>query len=62
MARPSGVYDWSKFWDVGKCFIYFWEVMGPCWFSILFKEAININEIKPTLNTGLKTFKELQLF
>ena len=29
---------------------------------LLFKEAKEINEIKPTLNTGLKVFKELQLF
>ena len=29
---------------------------------ILFKEAMKINEIKPTLNTGLKPSKDLQLF
>ena len=29
---------------------------------LLFQEAIKINEKKPTLNTGLKIFKELQLF
>ena len=27
------------------------------WNVFLFKEAIKIKEIKPTLNTGLKTFK-----
>ena len=32
------------------------------WKVLLFKEAIKINEIKPTLNTGLKAPKELQLF
>ena len=32
------------------------------WNVLLFKEAINIKEIKPTLNTGLKASKELQLF
>ena len=32
-------------------------------FKILFfKEAIKINEIKPTLNIGLKSSKKLQLF
>ena len=32
-------------------------------FNILFfKEAMKINEKKPTLNTGLKASKELQLF
>ena len=30
--------------------------------AILFKEAIKLKEIKPTLNTGLKASKELQLF
>ena len=29
---------------------------------LLFKEAIKIKETKPTLNTGLKASKELQLF
>ena len=29
---------------------------------LLFKEAMEINERKPTLNTGLKTSNELQLF
>ena len=29
---------------------------------LLFKEALTINEIKPTLNKGLKASKELQLF
>ena len=29
---------------------------------LLFKEALKINERKPTLNTGLKASKELQLF
>ena len=29
---------------------------------LLFKEAIKIKKIKPTLNTGLKASKELQLF
>ena len=29
---------------------------------LLFKEAMKINERKPTLNTGLKASKELQLF
>ena len=29
---------------------------------LLFKEALKINEIKPTLNKGLKASKELQLF
>ena len=29
---------------------------------LLFKEALKINERKPTLNTSLKAFKELQLF
>ena len=28
---------------------------------LLFKEALKINERKPTLNTGLKASKELQL-
>ena len=28
----------------------------------MFKEAMKINERKPTLNTGLKASKELQLF
>ena len=32
------------------------------WNVLLFKEAIKIKEIKPTLNTGLKASKELQLF
>ena len=32
------------------------------WNVLLFKEAIKINEIKQTLNTGLKASKELQLF
>ena len=32
------------------------------WNVLLFKEAIKIKEIKPTLNTGLKAPKELQLF
>ena len=32
------------------------------WNILLFKEAIKIKEIKPTLNTGLKASKELQLF
>ena len=32
------------------------------WNVLLFKEAIKIKEIKPTLNTGLKVSKELQLF
>ena len=32
------------------------------WNDLLFKEAIEIKEIKPTLNTGLKASKELQLF
>ena len=31
------------------------------WSVLLFK-AIKIKEIKPTLNTGLKVAKELQLF
>ena len=29
---------------------------------LLFKQALKINERKPTLNTGLKASKELQLF
>ena len=32
------------------------------WNFLLFKEAIKIKEIKPTLNTGFKASKELQLF
>ena len=32
------------------------------WNVLLFKEAMKIKEIKPTLNTGLKASKELQLF
>ena len=32
------------------------------WNVLLFKEAIKVKEIKPTLNTGLKAPKELQLF
>ena len=32
------------------------------WNILLFKEAIKIKEIKPTLNTNLKVSKELQLF
>ena len=32
------------------------------WNVLLFKEAIKIKEIKPTLNTGLEASKELQLF
>ena len=32
------------------------------WNVFLFKEAIKIKEIKPTLNTGLKASKELQVF
>ena len=32
------------------------------WNILLFKEAIKMKEIKPTLNTGLKASKELQLF
>ena len=31
------------------------------WNVLPFKEAINIKEIKPTLNTGLKAPKELHL-
>ena len=32
------------------------------WNVLLFKEKIKIKEIKPTLNTGLKVAKELQLY
>ena len=32
------------------------------WNILLFKEAIKIKEIKPSLNIGLKASKELQLF
>ena len=32
------------------------------WNVLLIKEAIKIKEIKPTLNSGLKASKELQLF
>ena len=32
------------------------------WNVLLFKEAIKIKKIKPTLNTGLKASNELQLF
>ena len=32
------------------------------WNILLFKEAIQIKEKKPILNTGLKASKELQLF
>ena len=32
------------------------------WKVLLFKETIKIKETKPTLNTGLKASKELQLF
>ena len=32
------------------------------WNMLLFKEAIKIKEIKPTLKTGFKASKELQLF
>ena len=31
------------------------------WNFLVFKEAIKIKEIKPTLNTGLKASRELQL-
>ena len=45
------VIDNTKIIDCFKSFII-----------LLFIEAIKINEIKPTLNTGLKASKELQLF
>ena len=32
------------------------------WNVLLFKEAIKIKEIKPTLNAGLKASKELKPF
>ena len=32
------------------------------WNILLFKEAIKIKEVKPSLNIGLKASKELQLF
>ena len=32
------------------------------WSDLLLKEAINLKEIKPTLNTGLKASKGLQPF
>ena len=43
MARPSGVYNWSKLWDVVKSFMYLWETMGPCWFCILWFHLIEFN-------------------
>ena len=42
-ARPSGVYNWSKFWDVGKCFMYLWEAIGTCWFRILWSHLIEFS-------------------
>ena len=33
-----------------------------CWNELLFKEALQIKLHKPTLKTGLKASKELQLF
>ena len=43
MTRPSGVYHWSKFWGVGKYFMYLWEAMGPCCFRIIWSHLIEFS-------------------